>query len=132
MLTCRMHDPTVASPVAVALPPAASNLNGPVFPVNLPNTRTTGPTFGSIPNVSPLGKVKAMLARLVVVTFCPLLSSSSPPQPERANDPTHTTRASRDHTVCLYVSRRHTWALSVRPDTSWSDIAFPSLRVHAC
>src|SRR6266481_5220975 len=58
MLTCRMHDPTVASPVAVALPPAASNLNGPVFPVNLPNTRTTGPTFGSIPNASPLGDVR--------------------------------------------------------------------------
>src|SRR5881398_2602255 len=55
---------------------------------------------------SDLGKVKAMLARLAVVTFCPLLSSSSPPQPERANGPMHTTMASRDHTVCLYVSRR--------------------------
>src|SRR5437016_5886106 len=126
MLTCRLHDPTVASPVAVTLPPAASNLNGPLFPVKLPNTNTTGPRPGSIPNTSPLLKVKAMLARLAGVAFCPMLSSSSPPpQPKTANAPAHTTRASSDHSVCPYVRRRHEWMLSTRPDALWSDIMSP-------
>src|SRR5882724_2158980 len=96
--TCRIHDPRVVSPVAVALPPAASNLNGPLYPVKLPNTRAVVPNLGSIPNTSPLEKVKAMLARLAVESFCPWLSSS-PSQPQIANDPAHMTRASRDHTV---------------------------------
>src|SRR5262249_23651043 len=129
MLTCRSHGPRVsclrvASPVALTLPPAASNLKGPLFPVKLPNTSATGPRLRSIPNTSPLLKVKAMLARSTAVAFRRVLLSS-PPQPKIANDPAHTTKASRDHNVCPYVRQCHAQRLPVRLDTLWSDIISP-------
>src|SRR5215475_3849069 len=131
MLACRSHGPRVsclrvASPVALTLPPAASNLNGPLFPVKSPNTSATGPRLRSIPNTSPLLKVKAMLVRSAVVAFRPVLSPSlSPPQPKIANDPIHMIKASRDHNVCPYVRQCHARRLPVRLDTLGSDIISP-------
>src|SRR5262249_41380032 len=84
-----------------------------------------GPRFGSIPNTSPLLKVKAILARLAGGAVFPLWSSSPPPQPKKANDPAPTTRASRDHSACPHVRPPHQWRLSTRPDALWSDTMSP-------